>query len=100
MKSQEYPIQHFKLMNSISSELAKLPAQIQEHNYTYVSFGSWNCLIQYKGTTLRVIFDGRDNFLIIEKKINEIWQEVFLKSIDINNNENVVSLIFEGITNI
>lgn len=97
MKSQEYPICHFQLMQALASELAGMPAQIQGHHYLYKSFGSFELLIQFKGQEFRAVLDGRDNIFLIEKKVSSDWKEIASKSIDMKNIERIVSFICDGL---
>jgi hypothetical protein len=76
MKSQEYPIKHFQLMQSLAKDLAEIPAQIEEHSYSYESFGSWNCKIKIKDKIFRGCFDGKDGIISLDTKENNIWKTV------------------------
>jgi hypothetical protein len=67
MNSQDYPIQHFKEMNLLATNLTGLPAQVLEHHYSYESFGSWATIIRYKGYPLRICFDGKERQYILER---------------------------------
>ncbi len=61
MDSQDDPIRHFGEMSRFTAVLKALPAQILDHSYSYESFGSWAVSFRYKGRSLRLVFDGRDN---------------------------------------
>ena len=67
MEAQEYPVQHFEQMARLAESLKELPAQIQEHSYSYESFGSWTVIARLKGVRLRVSFDGRDSVYSVER---------------------------------
>jgi len=69
MKPQDYPIEHFQLMVNIASALAGFSAQILQQHYHYESFGSWWFSFRFKGQELRVVFDGKDGSLSLQKKL-------------------------------
>ncbi len=53
-------------MGELATALKNLPAQIQEHQYSYGAFGSWWVTLRYEGTWYRLVFDGRDSRVMIE----------------------------------
>lgn len=67
MEPQDYPIAHFAAMTAIAKALKPLPAQILAHGYDYSSFGSWWLVIHSRGIRFRVVFDGREQMLRIER---------------------------------
>ena len=67
MEAQDYPIRHFEQMTRLAAALRELPAQIQEHSYSYESYGSWTALVKYKGVRMRIVFDGRDGHYSIQR---------------------------------
>ena len=67
MESQDYPIAHFAEMSALAKALKPLPAQILEHCYHYSSFGSWWLVLRHRGIPLRVVFDGKELTLRIER---------------------------------
>ena len=67
MESQEYPLHHFQDMVMLADELRSLPAQILEHTYNYSAFGTWWTIVQRKGITFRIVFDGKEGQVSLEQ---------------------------------
>jgi hypothetical protein len=67
MEAHEHAIAHFYGMAKLSSALEKLPALVLDHQYSSESFGSWSLVLRYKGSVLRLDFDGRENQLEIRR---------------------------------
>src|SRR5687768_1637684 len=83
MESHDYPIEHFRMMAQVTARLKSLPALILEHSYSYESFGSWWFTFERSGRKFRVIFDGRDEYLSLERaavadgaKVTAEWQSL------------------------
>jgi hypothetical protein len=47
-----------------------MPAQVLEHSYTYESFGSWWSIVRFKGIPYRIVLDGRDRELVVERSFS------------------------------
>jgi hypothetical protein len=86
MEPQEYPIRHFERMVDLTERLKTLPAQLLEHGYSYESFGSWWSIIRIGGVPLRIVFDGRDGELVVERSVSKkppySWEQVSRRTID------------------
>ena len=67
MESQEYPLQHFQAMAEFAGDLRRLSAQILEHGYNYSAFGSWWTTLQRQGVAFRIVFDGKEQQLRLER---------------------------------
>jgi hypothetical protein len=67
MEAHDYPIAHFEGLSRLARALKVLSAQILEHNYDYESFGSWYIVVRHNGVVSRLVFDGRDNYLGLQK---------------------------------
>jgi hypothetical protein len=80
MKAEDYPIEHFKFMNELAVGLAKVPAQILEHNYIYESFGSWWFTCRYSSSEFRVVFDGKETMLAVQKATESGWMDLISNS--------------------
>jgi len=84
MESQDYPIRHFDEMSRFTTILKALPAQVLAHSYSYESFGSWTATIRYRGTPLRLLFDGRDNTYSLDRSASQkppyAWAEIWRES--------------------
>ncbi len=80
MESPDYPIAHFSKMTAIATALKPLPAEILEHCFNYSSFGSWWLVVRHRGIPIRVVFDGREQMLTIERSSSRdepsSWQTV------------------------
>ena len=79
MDSQDYPIRHFQQVAELARRLKTLPAQVEEHSYSYSSFGSWVTVVRCKGVRLRVVFDGRESDYSIQRSSTreppDVWGE-------------------------
>jgi hypothetical protein len=69
MESHDYPIEHFRMMAEVAVYLKSISALILEHSYSYESFGSWWFSFKRSEKRFRVIFDGRDNYLSLEREV-------------------------------
>ena len=76
---QEYPVRHFELMARLAGRLSAVPAQVLDHSYSYESFGSWWAILLVKGTPFRIVFDGREGDVVVERsgirKAPYAWSE-------------------------
>ena len=67
MDAQDYPIRHFQEMDRLATTLKDLPAQVLDHAYFFEAFGSWSMTIRYKGSPLRLTFDGKEHEYRLEE---------------------------------
>lgn len=67
MEAQDHPIAHFESIARLAHALKALPAQILEHEYSCESFGSWYLVFRRKGVVGRLVFDGHENELVMQK---------------------------------
>jgi hypothetical protein len=78
MESQDYPVLHFSQMAEFASALKALPAQVLEHDYSYEAFGSWSMAVRYRGVPLRVVFDGKDGHVSVQRSASRnapyVWE--------------------------
>ncbi len=91
MTGYDYPIEHFELMSDIAKSLKDSNAQLLEHEYLYNAFGSWWIMIEWSGKRSRLLFDGREYRLVLERNVgyrNEPpdWEEIAAQEV-INNSE-------------
>jgi hypothetical protein len=54
-------------MADLASGLKALAAQVLDHSYSYESFGSWWVILRYRGIPFRIVFDGRDGRVVIQR---------------------------------
>lgn len=112
MESYDYPIKHFKLMAEMSSRLKTLSAQILEHEYMYHAFGSWLFIYERGGKKFRIVLDGRDDFLYLQKAAAEFdsgiensakwvteWEDAAYKTMDDTSIESLVREVSSLIEN-
>ena len=66
MKGTDYPIEHFELMTRVANHLNSVEIQMLEQEYHYTTFGSWWFVIQIKGENFRILWDGRDEVLMLD----------------------------------
>lgn len=64
---QDYPVRHFERMVRLAEHFKMVPAQLLEHSYSYQSFGSWWSLLLVNGQPVRIVFDGREGVMIVER---------------------------------
>jgi hypothetical protein len=80
MEEPEYPLRHFQLMVQLAGDLRSLPAQILEHGYRYDAFGSWWTTLRRHGTAFRIVFDGKERQLRLERASStaeaDTWEEL------------------------
>lgn len=55
-------------MARLAGDLQTLPAQILAHAYNYSTFGSWWTTLQRKGIAFRIVFDGKERQLRLERE--------------------------------
>ena len=98
MESHDYPIEHFRMMGEVAIRLKSIPALILEHSYSYESFGSWWFSFRRSGKKFRVIFDGRDKYLSLERAVvadgSEVvaeWQSIDGKRLSDGSFESLIS---------
>jgi hypothetical protein len=78
MESQDYPVLHFSRMAEFASALKALPAQVLEHDYSYEAFGSWSMVVRDRCVLLRVIFDGKQRHVAVQRSTSRkapyVWE--------------------------
>jgi hypothetical protein len=81
MEAQDHAVRHFQLMVELADDLRTLPAQILDHRYEYSAFGSWWTTLRRHGTTFRIIFDGKEQQLRLDRATAsgnaDDWEEIF-----------------------
>lgn len=63
----EYPVRHLELMARLAGHLSAVPAQVLEHSYSYQSSGSWWSILLVEGTPFRIVLDGREGDVVVER---------------------------------
>jgi hypothetical protein len=58
---------HFLGVLRLLQRLKALPAECFEHTYSREAFGSWALTLRHKGEAFRVVCDGRERELIVER---------------------------------
>jgi hypothetical protein len=71
LRSQDYPIRHLENLIRLARMLKSLPAQLEEYEYSYSSFGSWWASVRFRGILFRIVFDGRDRECVIERSATD-----------------------------
>lgn len=68
------------MMLDISVRLNEAGVELLEHRYAYESFGSWIIKVMFKGERYRMIYDGRDACVYLQKNMElgmkEDWHEL------------------------
>ena len=62
----ERPYSHFALINGLSEFCVRSGLSIYEHQYCYLSFGSWILVVGRSHKRLRFSWDGKEGLLTIE----------------------------------
>jgi hypothetical protein len=66
-------------MVQFATALKQLPAQVLEHTYSYSAMGTWTTTLRFRGIPLRVLFDGREGEVRLERSASRKppydWQE-------------------------
>ena len=71
LHSDKYPIRHLENLIRLAGMLKSLPAQLEDHEYSYTSFGSWWANVRFRGILFRIVFDGRDREFVIERSATD-----------------------------
>ena len=56
-------------MADIASRGATIPILILEHSYSYEAFNSWWFIYKRSGLKYRVVFDGKENYLLLQEAV-------------------------------
>ena len=90
MDERDYLIRHFAQMVEFATELKALPAEVLHHTYSYESFGSWSAIVRYRGNPFRIVFDGKEGELIVQRangsKAPYSWQNPFWQRATLSGN--------------
>jgi len=68
MEPQEYPLRHFMEISRSSQAIREVACSVLEHHYNYSHFGSWWTVVRRKGCNFRIVFDGKDNLLVLQRE--------------------------------
>jgi hypothetical protein len=102
MDAEEHPARHFEQMIRLVERLRPVPAQLLEHVYSYESFGSWSCIVRCGGIPLRIVFDGRDRELVVERSRSRkppyaweppVWRKVAVEDVDLFGAELIAAVM-------
>jgi len=97
MESQDFPIQHFEMMQELATCLKTVPVQILVHQYDYDAFGSWWIEFMRSGQRFRIIFDGKEQNLRLETSIgNQLkveWQEMIVEEVPDESPEVIITRV-------
>ena len=63
----EYPVRHFEMMARVARRCRGMQAQILEHVYQHSAGGSWLLYFNFRGVLYRVVLDGRESALTLER---------------------------------
>lgn len=58
---------HLRAMVDFVDQAARIPAEIRDYTYSFESFGSWTVVLRCEGRLLRVLRDGRDSAVSLER---------------------------------
>lgn len=71
LHSDDDHIRHLESLIRLVRMLRGLPARLEDHEYSYASFGSWWVRVRFRGILFRLVFDGRDRELLIERSTTD-----------------------------
>jgi len=81
MEAHDYPIRFFQDMLRLANELKALRAQVLDCEYSYGTFGSWRLTFRQSGVTYRVVMDGKEGDLALQRSRSRsgphAWDEPF-----------------------
>jgi hypothetical protein len=97
MHGQNHPIRHFTRMAAFATALKSLPAQVLEHRYSYESFGSWWVTVQYRGISFRVILDGKESQLSVQRSASRkpphLWADVIWQAPSVDADSDLAGVV-------
>jgi hypothetical protein len=80
MEAREDSRRHFQLMAKRAGDLATIPARILAHEYRHDAFGSWWTTVRRRGDVFRIVFDGKERELRLERATEsgqaESWEDL------------------------
>jgi hypothetical protein len=80
MEAQEDSRRHFQLMAKLAGDLGTIAARILAHEYRHDAFGSWWMTVQRRGDIFRIVFDGKERELRLERATEsgqaESWEDL------------------------
>ena len=95
MNVQSHPVEHFRLMSEIAFGLTKIPAQFMEHHYSNEAFGSWWLKYSCSGHQFRLVFDGIDHIISIQKSNVDSWENIDSKHVNMPTSSEIINYISE-----
>jgi len=101
VEKSEYQIRHFEMMRDIVERLPEIPVKFLAHYYSYETMGSWWFTFMLGGERFRVVLDGRDDFLRLDRnkadRLRADWEEIdqepIAKGVDDEIIEAVIKLV-------
>ena len=104
MNAEDYPVEHFRQMLALSEDLRARSIQILSHEYHYDTFGSWWTTLRHRGATLRILFDGKEGNLILQRAGEHKphhrpsqWEDVSCWPVPDRNPERAIREVIEGL---
>jgi hypothetical protein len=80
MEAREDSRRHFQLMAKLAGDLGTIPARILAHEYRHDAFGSWWTTVRRRGDIFRIVFDGKERELRLERATEsgqaESWEDL------------------------
>src|SRR4051812_2606615 len=67
----DHSIRHMEQMVQLAAALKSLPVQVLGHWYSYESFGSWTMDLRFKGAAFRILRDGKDGVLTLQRSTSK-----------------------------
>jgi hypothetical protein len=67
MDERDFATRHFALMAKVAATVGAMPAEILEHHYHPESFGSWLLKFRHKARIMRLVYDGKEAWLSLER---------------------------------
>ena len=68
---EDHAIRHMEQMVQLVAALKSLPVQVLGHWYSYECFGSWTMDLRFKGAAFRILGDGRDGVLTLQRSTSK-----------------------------
>ena len=85
------------MMRGIVERLPEIPVKFLAHAYSYATMGSWWFTFMRRGERFRVVLDGRDDFLRLDRNKalwpGADWEEIDQEGISNTSSEGIIEAV-------
>ncbi len=97
MGHDDYSLQNIEMMADLTSCLKTVNVKMREYSYHPELFGSWWFTFTRYGERYRLIFDGKESCLRLEKNKNALfksdWQELRENSLPDKRSDTIIDAV-------